>query len=134
MGSLHHFFASSCADYRLPRWLSGKQSCAHAGNTGLEGPLEKGMATHASNLAWRIPWTEDPGRLQSWVCKELDMTEHTCVDFLFLLFLVFFFIGENYLLVAFCEKKLREAYNFFTIWDKFHFFFFLRTCTFKNTL
>ena len=32
---------------------------------GREDPLEKGMATHFSNLAWRIPWTEDPGRLQS---------------------------------------------------------------------
>ena len=30
-----------------------------------ENPLEKGMATHSSILAWRIPWTEEPGRLQS---------------------------------------------------------------------
>ena len=30
-----------------------------------EESLEKGMATHASILAWRIPWTEEPGRLQS---------------------------------------------------------------------
>ena len=32
---------------------------------GREGPLEKGRATHARILAWRIPWTEEPGRLQS---------------------------------------------------------------------
>ena len=32
---------------------------------GQEDPLEKEMATHSSNLAWRIPWTEDPGGLQS---------------------------------------------------------------------
>ena len=32
---------------------------------GREVPLEKEMATHSSTLAWRIPWTEDPGRLQS---------------------------------------------------------------------
>jgi len=32
---------------------------------GPEDPLEKEMATHSSILAWRIPWTEDPGRLQS---------------------------------------------------------------------
>ena len=31
---------------------------------GLEGPLEKGMATHSSILAWRIPQTEEPGGLQ----------------------------------------------------------------------
>ena len=30
-----------------------------------EDPLEKGMATHSSILAWRIPWSEEPGRLQS---------------------------------------------------------------------
>ena len=40
-----------------------------------EDPLEKGMATLSSILAWRIPWTEEPGRLQSMGCKELDMTE-----------------------------------------------------------
>ena len=32
---------------------------------GWEDPLEKGMVTHFSNLPWRIPWTEEPGRLQS---------------------------------------------------------------------
>ena len=32
---------------------------------GQEDPLEKGMATHPSILAWRIPWTEEPGRLRS---------------------------------------------------------------------
>ena len=32
---------------------------------GQEDPLEKGMATHSSILAWRIPWTEEPGGLHS---------------------------------------------------------------------
>ena len=32
---------------------------------GQEDPLEKEMATHSSTLAWKIPWTEEPGRLQS---------------------------------------------------------------------
>ena len=32
---------------------------------GSEDPLEKGMATHCSILAWRVPWTEEPGGLQS---------------------------------------------------------------------
>ena len=40
-----------------------------------EDTLEKGMATHSSILAWRIPWTEDPGRLQSMESQESDMTE-----------------------------------------------------------
>ena len=30
---------------------------------GQEDPLEEGMATHSSSVAWRIPWTEEPGRL-----------------------------------------------------------------------
>ena len=37
----------------------------HIPSLGVENPLEKGMATHFSILAWRIPWTEEPGRLQS---------------------------------------------------------------------
>ena len=41
---------------------------------GWEDPLEEGMATQSSVLAWRIPWTEEPGGLQSWGCKESDMT------------------------------------------------------------
>ena len=38
-----------------------------------EEALEKEMATHSSILVWKIPWTEEPGRLQ-WGCKESDMT------------------------------------------------------------
>ena len=42
---------------------------------GRENPLEKGMATHFSILAWRIPWTEEPGGLQSTGHKESDTTK-----------------------------------------------------------
>ena len=35
------------------------------GSLGREDPLEKEMATHSSILAWKIPWTEEPGRFQS---------------------------------------------------------------------
>ena len=38
---------------------------------GQEDPQEKGMATHASILAWRIPWTEEPGGLQSMVLQRV---------------------------------------------------------------
>ena len=41
---------------------------------GWEDPLEKGMTTHSCILAWRIPWREEPGGLQSMVSKELDTT------------------------------------------------------------
>ena len=37
---------------------------------GQEDPLEKGMVTHSSILAWRIPWTEEPGGLQSMGLQE----------------------------------------------------------------
>ena len=42
---------------------------------GQEDPLEEEMATHSSILAWKIPWTEEPGQLQSMGHKESDMTE-----------------------------------------------------------
>ena len=42
-----------------------------ARSLGQEGPLEKEMATHSSSLAWRIPWTEEPGGLQSMGSKRL---------------------------------------------------------------
>ena len=47
----------------------GKESACNAGDLGLipglEDPLEEDMATHSIILAWRIPWTEKPGVLQS---------------------------------------------------------------------
>ena len=42
---------------------------------GQEDPLEKEMATHSSTLTWKIPWMEEPGRLQSMGHKESGMTE-----------------------------------------------------------
>ena len=54
----------------LPWWLETLKSLPAMQETWVqslscEDPLEKGMATHSSILAWRIPWTEHPGRLQS---------------------------------------------------------------------
>jgi len=56
----------------LPRWLSGKESACQCGrhrrlrfNLGWEDALEEEMATHSSILAWRIPWREESGGLQS---------------------------------------------------------------------
>ena len=56
------------------------ESACNAGDLGSipgsQVPLEKGMATHSSILAWRIPWTEEPGGLQSMgFCKESVMNE-----------------------------------------------------------
>ena len=56
----------------LPWWFSCKEPPAlqetqetQVQPLGREDPLEKGMATHSSDLAWRIPWSEEPGELQS---------------------------------------------------------------------
>ena len=45
-----------------------------------EDPLAKGIATHSSILAWRIPWTEEADSLQSMGCKESDTTERLSVQ------------------------------------------------------
>ena len=63
----------------MAQWA--KNSPANAGDALLipdgEDPLEEGMATHSSILAWRTPCTEEPGRLQSLGLKESDTTEAT---------------------------------------------------------
>ena len=41
------------------------------GSLGQEDSLEKGLVTHSSTLAWRIPWTEEPGRPQSMVSQRV---------------------------------------------------------------
>ena len=62
-------FRVFCLPNVIPQWLSGKEHTCNAGawvqSLGQEGPLEKEMATYSSVLAWEIPWTEEPGRLQS---------------------------------------------------------------------
>ena len=58
--------------------LEVKNLPANAGDVGIwvrslgwEDPLEEGKATHSSTLAWRIPWTEEPGQLQSMVSQRV---------------------------------------------------------------
>ena len=70
----------------LPRLFSGKEStCLPMQETqemqvqslGQEDALEEEMAIHSSVLAWKIPWTEEPGGCSPWGCKGSDMTVHT---------------------------------------------------------
>ena len=68
----------------FPGGSVGKESACSAGDTGdagqslgWEDPLEEGIATHCSILAWRIPWTEEPASYSSWGREELDTTEVT---------------------------------------------------------
>ena len=69
--------------FALSKWenilgSNSKEFACSAGDRvlslGQEDPLEKGMATHCSILAWRIPWTEEPGRLLS-MGSQRDMAE-----------------------------------------------------------
>ena len=48
---------------------------------GLEDPQEKRMATHLSIFAWRIPWTEEPGRLQSMGLQRVGHDQATFTSF-----------------------------------------------------
>ena len=64
--------ARSALIWGFPGGTVIKNLPANAGDTGdacqslgWEDPLQESMATHSSILAWRIPWTEEPGRLQS---------------------------------------------------------------------
>ena len=54
-----------------------KNMPANAGDLGsiTRSGRSPGMVTHSSILAWRIPWTEEPGEYSPWGCKELDTTE-----------------------------------------------------------
>ena len=69
---LQHLFGGFRRSYWAFLVDQSKESTCNAGATGdssvltgLEDPLGEGMATHSRILAWRIPWTEKPGRLQS---------------------------------------------------------------------
>ena len=64
-----HSWASVVA--QMVKNLSAMQE-TRVQSLGQEDPWEKGMATHTSILAWRIPWTEEPGGLQSMVLQSRD--------------------------------------------------------------
>ena len=65
----------------LAWWPSGRESACNVGDLGWEDPLEESMATHSSILSWRIPWTEEPGRLQSTGSQRVghDWSDLTCI-------------------------------------------------------
>ena len=75
----------------LPWWLSSRESACSGGmqwetrnwSLGGEDPLEKEITTHASILAWRILWKEEPGGLQCMGHKERDMTERLSTHTIF---------------------------------------------------
>ena len=67
--ALERFDSGSTLEGGFPGGSGDKESACNAGDPGLipgsEDPLEKGVAIHSSILAWKIPCTEEPGRLHS---------------------------------------------------------------------
>ena len=61
----NHLFLSGGSDAKKKKKKSSCNAGELGSTLGQEDPLEKGMATHSSILTWRIPWTEEPGGLQS---------------------------------------------------------------------
>ena len=59
----------------FPGGSAGKESACNAGDLGWEDPLEKGVATHSSIFAWRIPMDRSLVGYSPWGCKESDTTE-----------------------------------------------------------
>ena len=74
---------NSTCPLRLPWWLVKNLLAMHktqemrVQSLGRGDLLEKGMAIHSGILAWRIPWIEEPGGLQSIGSQRVDMTEAT---------------------------------------------------------
>ena len=66
-----HLFKSRHSISGSPGGSDGKESACNVGELEWEDPLEKGTATHSRIRAWRIPWTEEPGRLQSMVFQSV---------------------------------------------------------------
>ena len=84
--SFSKFVSSYIPNLGPPWWLRWLKNPPAVRETWMwspswEDPLEKGMATHSSILAWRIPWTEEPGRLQS---TGLQRVGHDWVTFTYL--------------------------------------------------
>ena len=96
---------------------------------GQEYLLEKGMATHSSILAWRIPWTEEPGRLWS---VGLQRVGHEWEFFTFrdrdqhMYFLSFY--SDEFFFLNFLSKKQEKFWFFFFFWLKKYLFIYFSLC------
>ena len=100
----------------LPWWLSDKEHACQCRSQELDPwvgktPLEKGLVTHSSTLAWSIPWTKEPG------AKESDMSKGLSTRYL------------AYLLHSFFQLIFFK----FEIIHHVHFFRFYLLCTFPST-
>ena len=82
---------------------SRKSACNEVRSLSQEDPLEKGMATHSSILAWSIPWTEEPGGLQSMgVAKRWSLSYWHSIEY-------YIFVSHNILKLFFKSFTLHLA-------------------------
>ena len=75
---------------------------AQVRSLGWKDPLEKGMSTHFSILAWRIPWTEEPGGLQSIELQESDTTEQLILPLNICICSVSYYHSDSLIYKGFC--------------------------------
>ena len=87
----------------FPGGLEGKESAVmwetQVRYLGQEDPLEKAVAPHSSTLAWKIPWTEEPGRLQSMGSQRVGHDRETSLSFPFPYYLYFKLNSHTYMYV-----------------------------------
>ena len=82
---------------------------------GREDPLEKEMASHSSILAWKIPWTEEPGGLQSMGSPRVghEWSENACMFLLYLRYQEFLLWKDIEFCQTFFLHLLKWSYNFY---------------------
>ena len=81
---------------------------------GGEDPLEEETATHSSLLAWRIPWTKEPGGPCG--LKESDMTEHTCKRYIYIyIYAHYVCIHIHHILIIVCRLATKFQLIIFSV-------------------
>ena len=101
----------------FPRGSEGKSICPQYGRPGFNPwvrkiPLEKEMATHSSTLAWKIPWTKEPGRLQS-MGSQRD--GHDWTTSLYLTSDIIFNFCDLYALIWYMSRLLYQPHK--VVWE-----------------
>ena len=111
---LYPFIYASLVAQRLKRLPAMRETRVRS--LGREDPLEKEMVTHSSILAWRIPWTEEPGRLQSTGSQRVGHDWATSLHFTSFIYL---WISRLFPCPSYCKKCCHEHCGYlclFQLW------------------
>ena len=99
-----------------------------------EDPLEKETATHSSILTWKIPWTEEPGRLQSKGSQKVKhgWTQHTA-EYHYIILLFVFYYKLSFKVYFFCMSiATLTLFSFELAWNIFFHHFTFILCVFSS--